>query len=122
MSYELTTRVEDNVLIATVTGSRNLRTVVAVAQEIKSSCKKHGVDKVLIDVQRFEGRLRDVDAFFLVTKHFKVLRDRRVLRKAAVLDRSLSHDRHRFLENIAVNRGYKFHIFDDYDEAMEWVR
>lgn len=121
MSYELTATVQDGVLIATLTGSRNLESTVAAAREIKDLCEEHGVDKALIDVQGFEGSLGNFDAFFLVTKHFALLRDFRVLRKAAILDRNLSSHRPRFLENAAVNRGYNFRVFDDQRKALKWL-
>jgi len=122
MPYELTADVKENVLVATVSGTRTFETVVAIAKEIKSLCKSKGADKVLIDVRDLEGHLRALDIFFLVTKHFITLKDRRVLRKAAVLDKELTTDRHRFLENVAVNRGYRFQLFDDFDEALRWLR
>jgi hypothetical protein len=118
----LTAKAQEDVLIITAIGSRSLETVVAIAQEIKSLCEEHGVANVLVDVRGLEGRLRAADAFFLVIKHFKTFRDLRVIRKAAILDQNLSEDRHRFLENVAVNRGYNFKIFDDFDEAIEWLR
>jgi hypothetical protein len=120
MPYELTPRVQKDVL--TATGVRNLETVAAIAQELKSLCKEHGVVKVLVDVRGLEGRLPTLDTLLLVTRHFKTLRDLRVLRKAAVLDQNLTKKRHGFLEDLAFNRGYRFRIFEDLDEATEWLR
>ena len=71
MSYKLKARVQKDVLISTATGLRNLETVAAIAQELKSLCEEHGVAKVLVDVRGLEGHLSHLDAFFLVTKHFK---------------------------------------------------
>ena len=122
MAYKLTARVQNDVLIADATGDRNLETVVTIAQELKNLCEKHGVAKVLVDVRKLEGRLSTLDTLLLVTRHFRALRDFRVLRKAAVLDQNLSSKRHGFLEDLAFNRGYRFRIFEDIDEATEWLQ
>ncbi len=122
MSYELTTRLQNDVLIARVTGSRSSKTVIATAEALISLCNKHQVNKVLVDVRGLEGRLSTADIFFLVTKHFKTLKDLHLRRQAAIVDRNLSEDRHRFLENVALNRDFNFRIFGDFDEAMEWLR
>lgn len=122
MSYQLTTRVQEDVLIADATGVRDLERVAAIAQELKSLCEKQGVAKVLVDVRGLEGRLSTLDTLLLVVRHFKTLRDFRVISKAAVLDQDLSKKRHGFLEDLAFNRGYRFRIFEDLDKAREWLR
>jgi hypothetical protein len=113
--------VQNDVLIANTTGLRNLESVVAIAHELKSLCEKQGVAKVLVDVRGLEGRLSTLDSLLLVVRHFKTLRDFRVLSKAAVLDQDISAKRHGFLEDLAFNRGYRFQIFEDMDKAMEWL-
>ena len=121
MVYKLTTRIQEDVLFANATGVRDLENVVAIAQELKGLCEQQGVAKVLVDVRGLEGRLSTLDALLLVVRHFKTLRDFRVLSKVAVLDQDLSAKRHGFLEDLAFNRGYRFRIFEDLDKAMEWL-
>jgi len=122
VSHELKTRTEDNILHVDVSGPRDAATVAAAAQEIAALCKKKAIPMALIDVTGLEGELKTLDAFSLVVKHFPTLRELSRLKKVAVIDNELTEERHRFLENVAVNRGFNFRIFDDCDKATEWLR
>ncbi len=121
MSCKMTEDVVGNLLIATIEGSRDFETVVALAKQVKNSCIEHGTSKVLVDVRDLQGRLLTFESLFLVITHFKVLRDLRVLNKVVVLDKELCSKRHHFLEKLAVNRGYNFRIVDRFDKAIEWL-
>jgi hypothetical protein len=122
MAHELKTEVDGDILRVTASGTRDPETVAAVAHEIAALCSEKGIPKALIDVSRLEGKLGTLDAFSLVVKHFPALRELSQLEGVAVLDKELTEERHRFLENVAVNRGFNIRMFDDADKAMEWLR
>lgn len=121
MSIQVTTEMKGDILCATAVGTRTLDSVLAVARETLQACKAQDIDKVLVDVRQLEGRLGTVDAFELATRHFRTFRALRALRKAAIVDRASSATRARFLEDVAVNRGYNFRIFSDVEKAKEWL-
>lgn len=122
MSFKLTTRLHNDILIATPTGDRNLETIVGIVEEIERLAKQHRKIKVLVDVRDLKGNLSVFKIFDLVTGCFKNLRENRVIRKGAILDDNLSYSRHIFLENVAVNRGYNFRVYENLDEALEWLK
>ena len=122
MPHQLKTEIEGDILIATAAGTRDTRTVAAVAHEVAALCRQKDIPKLLLDASGLEGTLKTLDAFSLVVKHFPDLRRLAELEKAAVLDKELTEEQHRFLENVAVNRGYNFRVFDDRDKALEWLR
>ena len=122
MPYKLKTKVQADVLIAIATGLRNLETIVEITKDLKSLCEKHGVTKVLVDTRGLEGHLSTLEGFSLVTKHFKMLRDFRVIRQAAIVDQESSKERQQFIENVAVNRGYNIRFFGSFGEAREWLQ
>lgn len=122
MTYRLELRKEKDVVYVRASGIRSRETVSSIAHEILDACDKHQVDRVLVNVQELTGRLSIFDSFMLVAEEFPKLKRRQILKKAALVDNRERRERFRFFELLAHNRGYNLRIFDDADEALEWIR
>jgi hypothetical protein len=48
--------------------------------------------------------------------------DRRQLRQKVALVYKSDVAAHKFMENVAVNRGYQLRVFDSMDDALAWLR
>jgi hypothetical protein len=75
---------------------------------------------VLVDVRGLKGRLSTLDSYRVVTEVFQKLRGQGLL-KAAILDRKAPSLRIRFIETVALNRGFNFRVFTSRDEALAWL-
>ena len=119
--YDLKIKNEGSYLFVIASGKRTLESVQSISSTIKEECNAKNVNRVLVDVRKLEGRLGVLDAISLVVGHFTNIRDLRIISKAAILDSELSVERHHFLENLAVNRGFLIRMFDDEGKAKEWL-
>lgn len=120
MAHEMSMRVERGVLLVRVTGTRTREAVSAMAPEILEACIEHECNKVLIDVRDLKGRLSTFDSYSVVVHDFPKLRGKG-LGKAAIVDRKRAVVTHWFFETVAKNRGYNVGLFEDPEEAMDWL-
>ena len=121
MSYALAIEKEGDVLRVTATGQRSLKTVLAMSSDIFAACAEKKIMKVLLDVRALEGRLPTMDTFDLVDRHFPKIRDRRVITHSAIVDLKEFESGYKFLEDLAVNRGFNLRIFSDPEDAIAWL-
>jgi hypothetical protein len=112
---------DGEILVAEASGVRTYDTVTAISKEIVDACREKGTQKVLIDVQALDGKLNMFDAFRIASTYFGMIRDRTVLNQAAIVDLKTSESRYKFFETVAVNRGYNIRIFNNVEEALEWL-
>jgi hypothetical protein len=75
---------------------------------------------VLVDVRGLKGRLNVLDSYLVVTQVFEQLRGHGLL-KAAILDSRDPSLRIRFIETVALNRGFNFRVFTSRSEALAWL-
>ncbi len=122
MPYELKIEKKDDVLWGTVTGTRSLETVLAIAKDILAACAEKRVTKVLLDVRSLEGRLKTIEAHEIPDRHFPKMRDPNVITRAALIDLKEFEHSYGFFETVAVNRGFMLRIFSDPDEAVAWLK
>lgn len=121
MTYRLKIKKEEHYVSAFATGIRNRENISSMAQEILDACKQHQVDKVLIDVREMNGRLSIFDSLAIISKDFSKLKQFRILNKAVIVDAESRRERFSFFEQVARRRGYNIRVFDDVDEAIEWI-
>lgn len=121
MSYRLEFEANDGFLKATATGTRSLQTVIDISRDLFAVCADKKIKKVLVDVQSLEGHLSFMASFEFITHYFPNMRNLNIINKCAVVDRKEKKDENRLFETIAVNRGYTFSIFSDFNKAVDWL-
>lgn len=123
MPYETTFELFDDYVRAEVSGDRRPGHEVADAihsgRQISAACKGHGVNKLLC-IFRMTGRLPATDAHEIYSnpEAFGWTRDIKV---ALIDENPASQEDSRFSETVAVNRAYDTRVFDDENEALEWL-
>lgn len=123
MPYETDIQVNDDYIRIEVSGARHagqeLEDATAVGLGLSELLEQTGRKKVLA-VFRMTGRLPPIASYEIFSKpeDFGWYRDV----KLAVVDMNAEsrHDSH-FSETVAVNRAYQMAVFEDEDEALNWL-
>lgn len=118
--YTLAIENKGDHLFVRSSGIRTRDTVTAMTMEIFNAALAHSLSKALIDVRKLKGRLGILDSYLIVTEVFQKLRGKGI-RKAAIVDERVSSLRWWFLETVAVNHGFNFRVFDNQEDALEWL-
>jgi len=118
MTYKITIEQNPTYLHATVTGSNSRDTVTQYLSEIQQECSKRNCFRVLIE-ENLEGpRLDAMEIFALVSEgSMKALGKFEAM---AYVDQKMG-EMANFAETIAVNRGMPISVFDNVDDAKEWL-
>lgn len=119
--FILTMEKQKDILYVKTEGERTFKTLVTITEQIMEACRENDACLVLVDVRAMGSKLSIWEMFKLVTSCFARVRNRRVLRKAAIVDREDARPRYKFFETVADNRGYNLRIFEDSDEALSWL-
>ena len=119
--FKLTMEKQQYVMHIKAEGQRSYKTLVKMSEQIMEACRQNDTHLALVDVRAMGGKLTIWESFRLVTSCFARLRDRRVLKQAAIVDREDARPRYKFLEIVAYNRGYNLRIFEDTAEALSWL-
>lgn len=121
-SHSLQTSKTNGILQVRAKGERSYESIIAIAAEIMARCEELGTHEVLVDVRGMSDSLSFLQTFKLVTRHFAELRNLRVLRRLALLDRAENSSRYQLFETLARNRGYNLRVFIDEAKAMAWLK
>lgn len=118
-------RLEHDILKAVVIGKFDLVAAENEFDEILYEAVQIGARKVLIDGQQMTGKPGDFERFlygeFVSKTTLEVMKEyNTTLRFAYVLHEPL-RDPEGFGENVAVNRGMDVKVFEDANEAMQWL-
>ena len=119
--YKLTMEKQKDILHVKVEGQRTYESLVKITEQIVEACRQNNTFRALVDVRAMGGKLAIWESFKLVTSCFTRLRDLRVLRQAAIVDREDVRPRYKFMEMVADNRGHNIRFFEDVDEAQSWL-
>ena len=98
-----------------------LENVAAIAGEILDECVRANVARVFLDLRQLSGRLDISESILVITEMFPKMGLSQKLERVAVLESHERHERSRFFERAAHARGYNLRMFDDQDEAMDWI-
>jgi hypothetical protein len=118
--FGLIIELKDDHLAARASGERTRNSVSTMTLQIFEAAVANQYSKVLVDVRGLKGRLSTLDSYLVVTEVFQKLRGRGLLR-AAVLDSKDPGLRVRFIETVALNRGFNFRVFSSRKEALAWL-
>jgi len=119
--FKLTIEKQQDVLHVKVEGQRNYKSLVKITEQIVEACQENNTFQALVDVRAMGGKLTIWESFKLVTSCFAKVKDWRVLRKAAIVDRADARPRYKFMETAADNRGYNLRFFEDTADALSWL-
>jgi len=119
--FKLSIEKQKDILHVKVEGQRNYKVLVKITEQIMEACRQNDTHQALVDVRAMGGKLRIWETFRLVTSCFVRVRNRRVLMKAAIVDREDARPRYKFFETVADNRGYNLRVFEDTAEALSWL-
>jgi len=119
--FKLTMKKQNDILHVKVEGQRTYQSLVKITEQIMEVCHQDNTFRALVDVRAMGGKLTIWESFKLVTSCFTRLRDLRVLRQAAIVDREDARPRYKFMETVADNRGHNLRFFEDIDEAQSWL-
>jgi hypothetical protein len=94
--------------------SSNMKSFIALAQDIKRDASVH---KVLVDARGVMGTISTLERY----KYASLLAEHlRGLQVAFVLNKSM-RDFEQFGETVAINRGAHIRVFIDLENAYEWL-
>lgn len=117
MEYAIATRLHDEVLEIEISGKGGGHNADAIAREVIEAVQSAKVNKVLIDVRPFQGRMSIAETFFHVRRYPRDLS--RVT--TAVVDSKANQSFYSFFETAAVNLGFPLRYFNEAPEATAWL-
>ena len=120
MEWEITVQCDTNYIEIVTKGIADNEGAIRMAKAIAETMKKHKIKKALIDhrnVSMVSGSVADV---YERPKLFRLIGVLLGIKIAEVIQ-PIHYDHFKFLETVCVNRGYRFAIFYDRNEALNWL-
>ena len=112
---------EDGIIVSRVWGSLNDDEVVAKALELVELIKQSGVTRWLSDFRETQAEVSIVKIYEL-PKLFEKLELPRTVRQALLLPLTKHRkEDYEFYENVCQNMGYNFRLFENPEEARQWL-
>ena len=128
MSMMLRISIKPGLLRAIVTGEFSLEEAERTFLEVINAVELHKIGSVLVDGREVTGPPSVIQRFiygeFTANAVARCVREHRIAREpqfAYVLQEPVLDPR-RFGETVAVNRGMWVKAFDNFDEALSWLR
>ena len=94
------------------------------ADELKQFARdfftEHGCRHFLFDMKQADIVIGTIEAFYTGSPQGEMAQSLRPFKVAAVVQ-EITEDLS-FFENVAINRGFNVHVFDDIDKAIEWLK
>jgi acetoacetate decarboxylase len=98
----------------------DLELALTIMREVAQLCKKHNLDKVLIDARDYVRQGDTLDFYKFSTALEEMgLRHTKIAVVPNERDK-INKDTH-FMENVAHNRGSMFRFFANKDDALAWL-
>jgi len=118
MSFDITYDKDHNCLMGKFIGELNAESVKIYMKEIEMMAKSH-------DCKRFINDLREANILLSISDFYKAPARMatgafdRSWRRAIVVKQKL--DKLDFFETTSANQGFQAKVFEDMDEALEWL-
>jgi hypothetical protein len=122
MRFTLETTGAESYVSVRATGERTYEATAALAGAVMEACRQHGLRKALVDVTGLTGKLSVLNIIQLVVTRFSELKDKKMLNKTAIVDRSENRNHYTLLETAADNRGYNLRVFESSEDAIAWLK
>ena len=121
MEYTIDFDISRGICAVRVTGIHKCPQDSLVLQQLsREYADKYGCQKFLFDMSRADIIAGTFDTY--ETGTVPVDSDRKQLQQRIALVYAGDLSEHKFLETIAVNRGYHIRVFDTEDMAIEWLQ
>ncbi|MHC4624374.1 MAG: hypothetical protein ACYS4W_10795 [Planctomycetota bacterium] len=95
------------------------KSVKEYAKEIIGTASKHNCKRFLNDMREAQLDLSTIE-IYEIPGFLDAAGLDRTSKRALVVSRQ--PEDYRFFENVSINRGYNVKVFEDMDEAMNWLR
>jgi hypothetical protein len=123
MPYDATIETLENHIRAYVTGTRVPGQAVTdadvVGEELVKLCRETDINKVLLVID-LAGRLSAIDAYEIVSSSEQYGWSRKIKLAFVDLNAESLEDSY-FTETVAVNRAFPMSVFDNEEEALDWL-
>lgn len=101
-------------------GSYSLDRMRSQLEGAVARCKEKKVDRLLFDITRIEGYRPSTTERYQIGRHIAELI--RTFDRFACLANQDQIDRENFTSRVASNRGQSAPVFNDRNEALDWIR
>ena len=122
MTYNLKIENRGDYLLLTATGTRSMDSVLSMTKDVLAACAREKVKEALVDVRAMIGKLTTMEAYDLSQHHFPVMRDLNVIVRLVIVDQKENEARYRFLETVAINRGFNIRYCNNPKEGAELLK
>lgn len=121
MDWSLETKIEEDILVATITGTLDKNAYLAARDKVLSLFKETANTRhILIDIRHAVLRISVMGIFEVAETSHEVIPP--LTKYAVVYSSSTLQERNcHFGENVAVNRGANLKVFTDIAEAKQWL-
>jgi len=86
--------------------------------QILEAANKYQINNILLDIRNLEYSLSSIDSFNIGEYIAKTYSDK-LIKIACLRDKYKEDD---FTEIVAINRGANFHLFNDENNAINWLK
>jgi hypothetical protein len=118
MEYNISMEPENRFVLIEESGTGDLEETIHMTRDALAFGSRTGCSRYLVDCRKSPMDFSTIDTFQFITG-LEDLGVPRYSRIAVVY--ALDHSKHRFAENVAVNRGWSIRYFEDYPEAVRWL-
>ncbi len=123
MPYDVSIEAQENFIKVEISGTRRPDSAVDDSVDlwgrVAAASRDHGVDRILA-VFRVVGRLSPIDAYDIVARTDEFGWSHAFKMAVVDLNRETLED-NLFAETVAVNRAYQIMVFDNVEDAQEWL-
>ena len=107
------------------TGEFSLKEAKRAFVEMREAVAQYKAQKVLFDGRKLTGKPGDLERFlygeFAAKETRRLVKEHRLAPRFAYVINAPLRDPRRFGENVAVNRGMNVKVFENPEEAYEWL-
>ncbi|HQR35895.1 MAG TPA: hypothetical protein PLK30_24445 [Blastocatellia bacterium] len=125
MSLTLKLSVHPKFIHVTVTGEFSLNEAKRIFLEALDTIAGHKIEKVIMDGQQLSGELNTTERFyfaeFMSQSVQTFVQSIAWAPQFAFVLKTPMLDQNKFGETVAVNRGMNLRVFDNMEEAFEWL-
>ena len=119
MTYRLSLHSHPKYLHASVTGTHTPENVARFLREVHEACMAQGLGCVLVEVNFTGPSLATGSIYDVVSRQAP---QAKVLRRVAYVDATpRQHEKKKFAETVALNRGVNVRLFTEVAEARRWL-
>ena len=121
MQCEIHVTKENDFLRINAIGSLSRDSMVSLAKAVVESSAEYNCTKEVVDLSNLAGTVGAVDIYKVVDDVIDGLVPPGALKIAVIGNKDLEQET-RFLETVSRNSGYNLLVFDDVEDAVNWLK